>query len=166
MTGWPFVNCAGMRPKLTWKTVSFATAVLVLTLLGWGMAQAADQSITAEVQLIWGTNDAKSPNPRHKPVEPAVLKRLKDLPLKWNYYFEVNRKKMQLPLGESKKEALSEKCSIEVKNLGESKVEVSLFGRGEPVVKRTQELPKGEALVLGGNAPNATSWLVVVKRLE
>jgi hypothetical protein len=45
-------------------------------------------------------------------------------------------------------------------------VEVSLVGKGKDVAKRTQKLPKGETLVLGGNAPNATAWLVVLKRLE
>jgi hypothetical protein len=27
-------------------------------------------------------------------------------------------------------------------------------------------LPKGEILVLGGNAPNASAWLVIVKRID
>jgi len=34
------------------------------------------------------------------------------------------------------------------------------------VVKRTQALPKGEILVLGGNAPNATAWLIILNRIE
>jgi hypothetical protein len=34
------------------------------------------------------------------------------------------------------------------------------------VGKQTQPLAKGEMLVLGGNAPNATSWLLILKRLE
>jgi len=33
-------------------------------------------------------------------------------------------------------------------------------------VKRKQSLPKGEMLVLGGNAPNSTAWLVALKRIE
>jgi hypothetical protein len=33
-------------------------------------------------------------------------------------------------------------------------------------VKRTQALPKGEILVLGGNAPNASAWLVILKRID
>jgi len=45
-------------------------------------------------------------------------------------------------------------------------VEVSLIGKGKEVVKRTQALPKGEILVLGGNAPNATAWLVILKRTD
>jgi hypothetical protein len=41
-----------------------------------------------------------------------------------------------------------------------------LFGKGEQVVKRTQSIPKGETLALGGNAPNSTAWLVVLRRKE
>jgi hypothetical protein len=32
--------------------------------------------------------------------------------------------------------------------------------------KRTQPLGKGEMIVLGGNAPNSTCWLLTLKRLE
>jgi hypothetical protein len=53
-----------------------------------------------------------------------------------------------------------------VKKLAGSEVEVSLMGKGKEVVKRKQSLPKGEMLVLGGNAPNSTAWLVLLKRIE
>ena len=119
-----------------------------------------------EVQLIWGTNDPQSPDPKHKPVESAVKKKLNDLPLKWTNYFEVNRKAFEVPLHGTTKVPLSEKCALEVTNPGDSMVEVSLVGKGKGVGKRTQKLPKGETLVLGGNAPNATAWLVVLKRIE
>ena len=119
-----------------------------------------------EVQLIWGTNDPQSPDPKHKPVEPAVKKKLDELPLKWANYFEVNRKVFEVPLNGTTKVPLSEKCALEVKNLGHSMIEVSLVGKGKEVGKRTQKLPKGESLFLGGNAPNATAWLVFLKRIE
>ena len=127
-------------------------------------AQSADLKL--EVQLVWGTDDSKSPDPRHKPVTADIRKRLKELPLKWSHYFEVNRKKVSLAADETKRVELSDKCDLEVKNLGHSKVEIQLFGKGEKVVKRTQALPRGEILVLGGNAPNATAWLVILKRVE
>lgn len=128
------------------------------------VAMAGDSKF--EAQLIWGTNDAKSPDPKHMPVEAEVQKKLSDLPLKWKNYFEVNRKSLQVPRDGNAKVALSDKCSIEVKDLEGKKVEVSLVGKGEPVLKRTQPLPKGDILVLGGNAPNATAWLVTLKRTE
>lgn len=136
----------------------------MLALLVAATALAGDAKF--EAQLIWGTNDAKSPDPKHKPVEADVQKKLADLPLKWKHYFEVNRKTLEVSRGESAKVVLSEKCTLEVKELGNKKVEVSLVGKGEPVLKRTQPLPKDEILVLGGNAPNSTAWLVTLKRVE
>ena len=122
--------------------------------------------VKLEVYLIWGTDDAKSPNPKHKPVDADLLTELKKLPLKWKHYFEVNRKSVKLAESDSNRITLSAKCDVEIKNAGKSTVEVSLFGKGEPVVKRTQALPKGETLFLGGNAPNSTSWFVVITRVE
>ncbi len=119
-----------------------------------------------EAQLIWGTTNIVSPNSRHQPVQPAVDKKLKQLPLKWSNYFMVTNKVITLAPATRKREALSPKCEIEVKDAGKSKFEVALFGKGTEVFRHTQALPKGEFLVLGGNAPNATCWLVALKRIE
>lgn len=119
-----------------------------------------------EAQLVWGTNDKESPDPKHKPVSEDVRKKLLALPLKWTNYFEVNRKLLSIPVSSLKKEVLSEKCAVEVKNLGKSKVEVLLFGKGEQVEKRTQDFPRGQTLVLAGKAPGETAWLVVLKHVE
>jgi hypothetical protein len=150
--------------------------LFLATLLAWAgvvgvLALAAEQSGAAkplkfEVQLLWGTNDPQSPDPKHKPVDSEVAKKLKQLPLKWSNYFVVNKKSLEMTVGAEKKEPLSEKCAIEVKDLGKSLFEITLFGKGEKVVKRTQSLPVGEILVLGGNAPGETSWLVVIKRVQ
>jgi len=142
-----------------------ATICSVALLLVPASASSASGGMKLEVQLIWGTNDSKSPDEKHKQVESEVRKKLEDLPLKWSHYFLVKSKKLDLAASEMKKETLSDKCSVEVKNLGTS-IEVSLFGHGERLVKRTQAFPKNEILVLGGNAPNSTSWLVVLKRIE
>lgn len=152
--------------KLTFLPAFFRglRGLVLCSLLAATVTLAGDSKF--EAQLIWGTNDSKSPDPKHKPVEAEVQKKLSDLPLKWKNYFEVNRKTMEVPQGESTKAVLSEKCTVEVKELDGKKVEVSLVGKGEPVLKRTQPLPKGEILVLGGNAPNATAWLVTLKRTE
>jgi hypothetical protein len=120
-----------------------------------------------EAQLIWASNDRKSPDPRHKAVEAEVRQKLARLPLKWAHYFEVNRKTFSAPIGGYARVAMSEKCSIEVKVLDARRVEVLLYGRKNDVcTKQTQPLPKGEMLVLGGEAPNATAWLVTLKRTE
>lgn len=118
-----------------------------------------------EAQLLWGTDDAKSPNPKHKPVEAGLKKKLRQLPLKWSNYFEETQKKFSVPEGEARRIILSDLCEVEVKNLDGTRVEVVHFGRGKKVATRTQALPKGEMLVLGGNAPDATTWLVVLRQV-
>jgi hypothetical protein len=133
-------------------------------LCGQTTAQAA--TLKLQVQLLWGTSDDHSPDPKHKPVDPEVKAKLKDLPLKWTHYFEVRRKDFEVPAAGGNKVALSEKCQIEVKDMGGARLEVVLFGKGKETLRRTQKLPKGEMLVLGGNAPNSTAWLVVLKRVE
>lgn len=162
-----------MKNKFTLAfRVGRAALVLPLLLLTRQPAPAADIVPLAateskfETQLIWATNDKKSPNPNHKAVEPEIRKKLDELPLKWANYFEVTRKEFNISKGGSAKVALSEKCSIEVRDVDGKKVEISLISKGEAVLKRTQPLGKGETLVLGGNAPNSTAWLVTLKRIE
>ena len=61
---------------------------------------------------------------------------------------------------------MSKDCDVSVRNLGNSSVEVTLFGKGQPVGKFTQALPKGELLVTGGNAANFTAWFVVLRQAD
>jgi hypothetical protein len=148
--------------RLAWLSV----AVAGLALIPSPGAAAAEGNLKLEALLIWGTNDSNSPDPKHKPVAPEVRKKLQELPFKWTSYFVVNRKVLEVPSKAAVKVSLSDKCDIQVKNLGNTTVEVSLFGKREHVLKRTQALPKGETLVLGGNAPNATSWFVVLTQTD
>lgn len=93
--------------KLTFLPAFFRglRGLVLCSLLAATVTLAGDSKF--EAQLIWGTNDSKSPDPKHKPVEAEVQKKLSDLPLKWKNYFEVNRKTMEVPQGESTKAVLS-----------------------------------------------------------
>jgi hypothetical protein len=146
--------------RFTW----FPILVFLLTFVCSGV-QAKDLNFHAF--LIWATDSETSPDVKHKPVEGEIRKKLSELPLKWKNYFLVKRENdITVSVGDSKQVRLSEQCKIEIKPIDNKNVEVSLIGKGEPVLKRTQPLPKGEMLVLGGNAPDSTGWLVVLKRLE
>ena len=154
-----------MRTKFTvlaW--LAWVPVVALLLMAGAARGLAADLKL--EAQLIWGTNDAKSPDPNHKPVDADVARKLKTLPFKWANYYEVTRKQFAVPESGQRSETMSKECEIRVKNLGKSVVELSLVGRGEHVGKITQALPKRELLVTGGNAPNFTAWFVVLKQAE
>ena len=119
-----------------------------------------------EAQLIWGTNDKTSPNPKHKAVEADVEKRLKNLPFKWSNYFEVSRKQFKVGDAEGQRVKMSEDCEVLIKQVGNGQVEVTLLGKGRQVGKITQALPKKELLLLGGNAPNFTAWFVALRQVE
>ncbi len=152
-----------MRLKIAFPHL--AACIIAALLLGTTVTARADAGdMKLEAQLIWATNDKEDPNPKHKPVAPDIQAKLEKLPLKWVNYFEVNKLSLDVPKGETRKAKLSDKCEVEIKNLDGTKVEVALLGNGDPVWKRIQMLPKGEILVLGGNAPNATAWLVALKR--
>ena len=148
----------GERATTLWTLV-----FLLVTTVG---ARVQAGEIKLEAQLIWGTNEEKSPDPTHKAVEPKVEKKLKKLPFKWQHYFEVNRKLFTVPQGETRKIVLSKDCEIKVRYAGKDAVEVQLFGKGESVGKISQALPKEESLILGGNAANFTSWFVVLRQVD
>jgi len=154
-----------MRFKLSLPFCGGWPALLIL-LLAFGGVAAPARDMKFEAFLVWATNAEKSPDPKHKPVSEEVRKKLQELPLKWNNFFEVNRDKFTVSKGGSEKSTLSDKCKLRVTDVGARQFEVSLIGKGEPVLTRTQPLARGEMLVLGGNAPDETGWLVVLKRIE
>ncbi len=128
---------------------------------------AADGDLKFEAQLIWGTNDSQPADSKLKPINPKLEEKLKKSPFKWQYYYEVSRKKFSVSLNAEKKEEMSKQCAINVKNIGgKNKIEVQLFGKGKLVEKRMQELPKGKCLLIGGEAENTTSWFVVLEQAE
>lgn len=125
---------------------------------------AAPVDLKLEAILIWGTNEPHPGDPKLKPVDADLEKKLKKSPFKWKYYFEVNREKFSVSESNKKKVEMSKQCEIQVENLGKSLVGVELFGKGKSAGKVKQRLPKEEILVIGGNAENTTSWFVVLRQ--
>lgn len=151
-------------PWISAARLAGLTAALVVWTGALPCARAAEMKL--EAQLIWGTNDKTSPNPKHKAVEREVEKKLNRLPFKWSNYFAVNRKQFAVSPAETERVKLSDDCEISVKQAAGGQVEVTLLGKGKQVGKVTQALPKNELLVLGGNAPNFTAWFVVLRQAE
>lgn len=126
-------------------------------------ARAAAGEAKFEAILVWGTNDDKSPDPKHKPVSDSMAKRLKDF--KWTHYFEVARNEIKVGK-EEKKVQMSKDCVVVIKSLDDDQFEVSLVGKGKVVGTIKQKIQKDRCLVTGGNASNSTGWFVVIKRIE
>ena len=119
-----------------------------------------------EAQLIWAAK-GPSKDPKLKPVDDEVRKKLQELPLQWTNYYMVKRETFTINKAGTNSVVMSEKCTVEVKRLDDLKVEVTLHGKeGKVCSKRTQPFPKGEILIFSGNAPGDTAWLVTLKRIE
>jgi hypothetical protein len=149
-----------MRPwTIVWARV-LASCLFFLGLPAAEVAQAAGES-NFQVQLIWGTNGEKPKDKPLKDVDPKLQERLKGV-FKWKNYYEVSRKPLSVPKEASKKLTLSEKCEIQVQDVGSSRIEVRLFGEGHLVVKKVQTVNPGEVIVLAGDGKDDTAWFVVL----
>lgn len=152
-----------MRPGLICASFLVAAALLFPTSV---VCAAADTStLNIESQLVWGTNNPK-PDTKLKPVGPKMSARLKSSPFKWDHYFEVNRQTNKVKFGEEVRITMSKNCEIRVTNAGDSQLRCKLFGHGVLVSDVTQALPKGELLVIGGDAENSTAWFVILRQAD
>jgi hypothetical protein len=122
---------------------------------------AAPGEMNLRAVLIWGTNGSKPDDKKLKDVEPQTRQKLAAV-FKWKDYYEVDRQNFKVPLSSKKRIRMSEKCEIEVENLGDATVDVKLFGEGRMVVRKKQALLAGELLVLAGEDKNDSAWFVVI----
>lgn len=131
-----------------------------LAFLGPGMVRASAAE-NFHAQLVWGTNGEKPKDKPLKDVEPKLQDGLRGI-FKWKNYYEVSHKSLSVPKDGAQKVKLSDKCEIQVQDVGSSRIEIRLFGEGVLVVKKIQSVVPGEPIVLGGFDKNDTAWFVVV----
>ena len=141
-----------------------AWTVVALMAATWFTGTArASESGRVEVILVWATNDERSPDPKHKPVDAELARKLGKSPYRWKNYFEVSRQAPSIPTGQAKKDIkISDKCTLDIKNLGNDWMEIKLYGDGRLISTHKEQLP----LILAGDAKNDTAWLVVIKKVE
>lgn len=140
-------------------------SLLCVCIVAMAASSAHAQSMKVEAKLLWCTDDPQSPNPKHHPLEAELTRRLKHSPYRWKNYFEENHQTVEIPVGETKsKIVMSEHCTLDIKNLGNDRVEVRLHGNGKPVSIHQESLAKNGLLVLGGEAANETAWLVTIRK--
>src|SRR5437764_15269274 len=95
---------------------------------------AAPGEIHLQAQLIWAGDGVKPPEGKnYKPVEGAVAKKLKELPLKWKSYFEVSRTNFVVGPAALRTVAVSEKTQLEVKIHSDSSLEVTLICKSQRI---------------------------------
>jgi hypothetical protein len=143
-----------------WKCFALFLAICLLTP---SLARAEDLKI--EAKLIWGTNDDKSPNPKHKLVDPKTAEALRKV-FAWKNYFEVNRQIGVVPSRTTNSITVSKDCTIEIEELEGPKVGVRLIGKGKPQNRTVKALSRGELFVLGGDVKDGSAWFVIISQLD
>jgi len=162
-----------MTTRTIFWPIRFGWLLILLCFVSLEVPQLFAGDIKVEVQLVWGTNEKKSPDPQHKPVDPAVVKRLGSL--KWKRYFQVNSQVVTIPSRKTQRVKLSPQCEVEITEMEGPQVEVNVYGRtaqaaakNEPfkwVHKHVDKLPEDDLLVFAGDDKNDCAWAIVIKRL-
>ena len=137
--------------------------LFVFSLLATLPAMAED--IKIEAVLIWGTNDDKSPDPKHKQVDAKTAEALRKV-FAWKNYFEVNRTKGTVPNRGTNSFTVSKHCTIEIAEMEGPKVGVLLIGKGKPQNRTVKALSRGESFVLGGDVKDGSAWFVIISQLD
>lgn len=151
-----------MRQRLFSRPVVRVSVALLL--LAGSTVQTFAANLKLEAKLIWGSDDAKSPNPEHKEVDAATKEKLRKV-FKWKNYYVVNRITKPVPSRGSNKFELSKECTIEIKELEGPRVEVKLIGKGKEVHKTTLNIEKGQSVVYSGDDTNQSAWFVIITEL-
>jgi len=135
---------------------SAARVFLTAFLLAAAAAGAAD--LRLEAQLVWGTNDEKG-GPNCKPVDAGLAAKLHGT-FKWKSYFEITNQVASIPVNKTRDLKMSDHCTLRIKNLGGSRVEINCIGEGKEVNKGSYNLTPPKWVVLGGNSPDDTAWFI------
>lgn len=137
----------------------FLTAILLAAATA---ATAADLKL--EARLVWGTNDEKG-GPHCRPVDPQLAVKLNGT-FKWKSYFEITNQLASIPVNKSRDIKMSDHCTLRVKNLGGSRIEINCIGEGKEVHKGAYTLTPPKWLVLGGNSKDNTAWFIGLRSTD
>ena len=115
------------------------------------------------VQLIKATNEPKAPAKGAKQIGANLGERLS--PLRWKYYWEVQRRETILSDAKSQKVQLNGDRAIEIAPLGDGKVEVRLY-LGKDLARKSYHRVHDHMMAIFGGDEGEKAWFVVVRREE
>ena len=115
------------------------------------------------VQLIKATNRPEPPAKGAKAVGAKIGEQLS--PLRWKYYWEIERRDAVVPTGKPKKIGLSGERAVEVVPAESGKVEVRLY-RGKEVARKSCHKAHERMMAIFGGDEGEQAWFVVVRREE
>ncbi len=116
------------------------------------------------VQVIKATNEPQPPVKGAKAIGSHLGERLS--PLRWKYYWEVQRRETILPEAKTAKVHLNGDRTIEIAPLEKGKVEVRLYRGKELARKSCHRVHDHMMAIFGGDEEKNKAWFVVVRREE
>jgi hypothetical protein len=142
-------------------------SILSIILLSAAFA-ARGGDIELEARLIWGTSDDKG-DAKCQPVDAELAGKLHGM-FKWKNYYEITNQTASLALNKTRTLKMSDQCTLELKNVGGSRIEVNCIGQGKQVHKGAYTLDPPKWLVLGGNCDNTTAyntaWFIGLRAID
>ncbi len=141
----------------------FALTALLALFVAAPSVRAGDTKM--EVTLVWGTNDEKSPDPKHKELEKELAERLGKI-FQWQHYFLVNKLASDVKKdGSYRKFKLSDDAVVEITELDDSKFQIKLIGKDKLVTTRTEVIKKGDITALAGDVNNTgCAWFILIRQ--
>ena len=85
---------------------------------------------------------------------------------KWIKYYELRSRRLGIVDGTTKTAKLSKTAKIEVSNLKNGRIGVSLFSEGKMLVQKSQTLKTGSCMVLAGESGSDSAWFIVLSRTK
>ncbi len=119
--------------------------------------------LSLEAKLIWASNEPNSPDPNHKKLDSELTKWLEKHHA-WKYYFQENVQKVALKGTAPTKVQMSKECRLEITHLGNSRIEVKLYGKDKLVARVVDEVPTNNRLVIAGDSKSDTAWFIAIKQ--
>ena len=141
----------------------------VLLLIG-GFPALGANNTSIKTQLVWGTDGTKPEDKNFEDLDPKIREKLRQF--RFKNYWVVKAKVVEVTGNEVQKAVLSDKCTVEFKQLPDGQLEVKLFtvkADGTSKVVHTAHhasdaLKKGEYLILAGDDKEKwdDSWFVII----
>ncbi len=119
-------------------------------------------AIKVHATLVWGSKNEPKDASKLTPADKVLQSKLRKT-LKWEHYYRINNRSLQLANFKPQRARMSKKCVLEVRRLSETEVNVRLIGEGKVVVVRKHSLDKEDSMVLGGPGKNKDAWFVVLQ---
>jgi hypothetical protein len=156
------------------RTGSGLLALGVASVMLLGSLQTLGDDLQVQARLVWGTNNPKPEGSKYTALDPKGREKLRQF--KWQNYWVVTQAISKLDTQKPSRMTLSEKCAVDVKDLGNGTAEIRLFELKpgtepklvKPVHHSVSALKKGEYCILAGDDKSVwdDAWFVIVTAVE